>query len=72
MKIFLDTANVEHIREANSWGILDGVTTNPTLIAKEGRDFLRPWEISQKGTAQHKGLEEFGYLTEDRWLPRMT
>ncbi len=40
MKIFLDTANVEHIREAASWGILDGVTTNPSLIAKEGRDFV--------------------------------
>ena len=39
MKIFLDTANVEHIREASSWGIIDGVTTNPTLIAREGRDF---------------------------------
>ncbi|UCG70231.1 MAG: fructose-6-phosphate aldolase [Thermoplasmata archaeon] len=39
MKIFLDTANVEHIREANSWGIIDGVTTNPTLIAMEGRNF---------------------------------
>ncbi len=39
MKIFLDTANVEHIREANSWGIIDGVTTNPTLIAREGRNF---------------------------------
>lgn len=39
MKIFLDTANVEQIREANSWGILDGVTTNPSLIAREGRDF---------------------------------
>jgi transaldolase len=39
MKIFLDTANVENIKEANSWGIIDGVTTNPTLIAKEGRDF---------------------------------
>ena len=39
MKIFLDTANVEHIREANDWGIIDGVTTNPSLIAKEGRDF---------------------------------
>jgi transaldolase len=39
MKIFLDTANVEHIKEANSWGILDGVTTNPTLIAREGRNF---------------------------------
>ena len=39
MKIFLDTANVEDIKEANSWGIVDGVTTNPTLIAREGRDF---------------------------------
>lgn len=48
MKIFIDTANVEHIREAYSWGIVDGVTTNPTLIAKEGRDFQETIiEISQ-------------------------
>jgi len=39
MKIFIDTANLEHIREVNSWGILDGVTTNPTLVSKEGRGF---------------------------------
>ena len=39
MKIFIDTANVDEIREAASWGILSGVTTNPSLIAKEGRDF---------------------------------
>lgn len=39
MKIFLDTANLEEIREAVSWGILDGVTTNPSLVAKEKRDF---------------------------------
>lgn len=39
MKFFIDTANVEHIREANSWGVIDGVTTNPSLIAREGRDF---------------------------------
>ncbi|SCH83772.1 Transaldolase [uncultured Clostridium sp.] len=38
MKIFVDTANVSEIIEANSWGIIDGVTTNPSLIAKEGRD----------------------------------
>ena len=38
MKIFIDTANVDEIREAATWGILDGVTTNPSLIAKEGRD----------------------------------
>lgn len=39
MKIFIDTANVEHIREANDLGVICGVTTNPSLIAKEGRDF---------------------------------
>lgn len=40
MKLFLDTANLDEIREVASWGILDGVTTNPTLIAREGRDFV--------------------------------
>lgn len=39
MKFFIDTANVEEIRKANSMGIICGVTTNPSLIAKEGRDF---------------------------------
>jgi len=39
MKIFLDTANLDQIKEAASWGILDGVTTNPTLISKENMKF---------------------------------
>jgi len=39
MKFFIDTANVKEIREAASLGVVDGVTTNPSLIAKEGRDF---------------------------------
>lgn len=39
MKIFIDTANTDEIREAASWGVLSGVTTNPSLIAKEGKDF---------------------------------
>ena len=39
MRFFIDTANVEEIREANDMGIICGVTTNPSLIAKEGRDF---------------------------------
>lgn len=39
MKIFIDTANVEEIRKANDMGVICGVTTNPSLIAKEGRDF---------------------------------
>lgn len=39
MKLFIDTANVEDIRKANDMGVICGVTTNPSLIAKEGRDF---------------------------------
>src|SRR5437870_11176725 len=39
MKLFIDTADVAEIREAASWGILDGVTTNPSLVAKTGREF---------------------------------
>jgi transaldolase len=39
VKLFLDTANIDQIREIAAWGVLDGVTTNPTLVAKEGRDF---------------------------------
>lgn len=39
MKFFIDTANVDEIRKANDMGIISGVTTNPSLIAKEGRDF---------------------------------
>jgi len=37
MKIFLDTANLEELRKGADWGVVDGVTTNPTLIAREGR-----------------------------------
>ncbi|MBE6003041.1 MAG: fructose-6-phosphate aldolase [Lachnospiraceae bacterium] len=40
MRFFIDTANVEEIREANDMGIISGVTTNPSLIAKEGRDYM--------------------------------
>jgi transaldolase len=39
MRFFLATANVEHIKEANEMGVICGVTTNPSLVAKEGRDF---------------------------------
>ena len=39
MKLFIDTANIEEIKEANDLGVICGVTTNPSLIAKEGRDF---------------------------------
>ncbi len=39
MKIFLDTASIDEIKEAASWGILDGITTNPSLVSKEKKDF---------------------------------
>lgn len=40
MKLFIDTANIEEIKKANALGVICGVTTNPSLIAKEGRDFV--------------------------------
>jgi len=40
MKLFIDTANVDEIREASKWGVISGVTTNPSLIAKEGRELI--------------------------------
>lgn len=42
MKLFLDTANVDEIRKANEMGVICGVTTNPSLIAKEGPTTLKP------------------------------
>lgn len=39
MKIFVDTADLDEIRELASWGVIDGVTTNPTLVARSGRSF---------------------------------
>ncbi|MEI0612391.1 fructose-6-phosphate aldolase [Brachyspira pilosicoli] len=44
MKFFIDTANVDEIRKANDMGVICGVTTNPSLIAKEGRDFKKTIE----------------------------
>lgn len=41
MKIFIDTANINEIKEAAAMGVLDGVTTNPSLVAKEGKDFRK-------------------------------
>ncbi len=41
MKFFIDTANIDEIKEAASLGVLDGVTTNPSLVSKEGKDFRK-------------------------------
>lgn len=73
MKIFLDTANVEHIREINSWGILSGVTTNPTLVSREGRcmrDCLEEIVSIVDGpvSAEVLSLETDGMIREAREL----
>ena len=44
MRLFLDTANIEEIREINRWGVLSGVTTNPTLVYREKDDVERVWK----------------------------
>lgn len=41
MRLFIDSANVEEIREVSDWGVISGVTTNPSLIAREGRNFIQ-------------------------------
>lgn len=69
MKLFLDTANVAHVQEIASWGVLDGVTTNPTLVAKEGSDFkktvlamckLVPCVSAQVTATDYKGMVKQG------------
>jgi transaldolase len=44
VRLFLDTASIEEIREINRWGVLSGVTTNPSLVAKEGEDPEAVWK----------------------------
>ena len=56
MKFFIDTANLDQIREANELGVLDGVTTNPSLMAKEG---IRGVENKRKNNSAQCGPEDF-------------
>ena len=58
MKFFLDTANLDQIREANDLGVLDGVTTNPSLMAKEG---IRGEENIRKGLWVMPGAKHNAY-----------
>jgi transaldolase len=57
MKIFLDTANLDDIRKYNDMGLLDGITTNPSLLAKEGGD---PHQVMEEITKIIKGDVEYG------------
>ena len=76
MKLFIDTANVKHIKEINDWGVICGVTTNPSLIAKEGRDFK---EVVREITSLVDGpisaevidTKAEGMLTEARELAKI-
>ncbi len=76
MKIFIDTANVKEIREAVSLGVIDGVTTNPSLMAKEGRsavDLLKEicGLVSGPVSAEVISLDGDGMVKEARELSRI-
>jgi transaldolase len=73
MKFFIDTANIDEIKEANDMGMVDGVTTNPSLIAKEGRDFKEIIKdicaiVDGPISAEVICLEEAGMVKEAREL----
>lgn len=73
MKLFLDTANIDDIAEINRWGVLDGVTTNPTLAGKEGRDFASIIkeicaEVAGDVSAEVVSTDTAGMLDEARGL----
>ena len=76
MKFFLDTAFVEEIREVAGWGILDGVTTNPTLVAKTGRKYREVLEeicsiVEGPVSAEVLSLDYEGMVKEARELAKI-
>lgn len=76
MKIFIDTANVEDIKKANEMGVICGVTTNPSLIAKEGRDFVEVVKeittiVDGPISAEVISLEKDGMVAEARELVKI-
>lgn len=76
MKFFVDTADVSEINELNEAGLVDGVTTNPSLIAKSGRDFLEVTKeicglVDGPVSAEVTALEAEGMVTEGRKLARI-
>ncbi|MDD5561448.1 MAG: fructose-6-phosphate aldolase [Candidatus Omnitrophica bacterium] len=76
MKIFIDTANVKEIKEAASLGLIDGVTTNPTLMAREGRNAEQVLKeicalVSGPVSAEVISLESSGMVDEARTLVKL-
>ena len=76
MKIFIDTAHVHEIKEALSWGIVDGVTTNPTHVATTGRPYLEVYQeilemVDGPVSLETISLEAEGIIKEGRELAKM-
>lgn len=76
MKLFIDTANIDEIKEINDWGVICGVTTNPSLIAKEGRDFKEVIKeistiVDGPISAEVISLESQGMIEEARELAKI-
>jgi transaldolase len=76
MKFFLDTASISEIKEVASWGILDGVTTNPSLVAKEGKSFQQLIEeitkiVDGPVSAEVTATDTEGMLREGRQFARI-
>ena len=76
MKLFIDTANLEEIRIAHSWGIICGVTTNPSLIAREGGDFIEQVHqiceiVDGPVSAEVVAQDTAGMIAEGRQLARV-
>lgn len=76
MQIFLDSANIEEIKKANELGVIDGVTTNPSLVAREGRNFEKLVKeitdiIDGPVSAEVISLESKGMVEEARHLSRI-
>ena len=78
MRFFIDTANVEEIREANEMGIISGVTTNPSLIAKEGKDYMTTLkEITEivdgpiSGEVKASTTDAAGMIAEGREIAKL-
>jgi transaldolase len=77
MKLYLDTANIDEIREIASWGILDGVTTNPTLMAKEKGDYKKNLKeicgiVQGPVSGEVLSLDAPGMVKEARELSRIS
>ena len=73
MRLFIDTANVEHIREINGWGVLEGVTTNPSLACKENRNYREciseiAGVVSGPVSAEAVSMKADGMIAEAREL----